>query len=335
MNQMSRSTAGPLSDWVREVITTLQASVTLLPRTTAFGWYPGNMIGLAERVTDHLSEPPTTAPRERLWQVRAGRVLLAAGAIERPLVFPGNDRPGVMLAGSARCVSPSIWRQGRQPVLSSLPPMTAPTAPPQICMRRASRLLELLISARRRMVQAVDAARALGIPIHAGMTIASTEGRGRVHSAKLANRAGIIPCDTILMSGGWTPTVHLFSQSRAPLDIRSGFGLLPAVQRCSRCLRRGYLTSRRCLRDGTAAGGSDPRPFVVAGIPAMAPSGPPVPAASHRHAFVDFQNDVTTKDLAGRDGRRFRFHRTRQALHDRRHGHRPGQDVQPERSWRQ
>lgn len=92
----------PASDWVKEVIKTLQASVTLLPRTTAFGWYPGNMIGLVERLTDHLADPPTTSPRERLWQVRAGRVLLATGAIERPLVFPGNDRPGIMLAGAAR-----------------------------------------------------------------------------------------------------------------------------------------------------------------------------------------------------------------------------------------
>ena len=93
----------PAPDWVREAIATLGGSVTLLPRTTAFGWYPGNMIGLVERVTDHLADPASaTLPRERLWQVRAGRVVLATGAIERPLVFPGNDRPGVMLAGAAR-----------------------------------------------------------------------------------------------------------------------------------------------------------------------------------------------------------------------------------------
>ncbi len=60
------------------------------------------MIGLVERVTDHLAEPARGLPRERLWQVRAERVVLATGAIERPLVFPGNDRPGVMLAGAAR-----------------------------------------------------------------------------------------------------------------------------------------------------------------------------------------------------------------------------------------
>ncbi len=74
----------------------------MLPRTTAFGWYPGDMIGLVERVTDHLAAPAGEAPAGAAVAVRAGRVVLATGAIERPLVFPGNDRPGVMLAGAAR-----------------------------------------------------------------------------------------------------------------------------------------------------------------------------------------------------------------------------------------
>ena len=77
-------------------------SVTLLPRTTAFGYFPHNLVALNERLTDHLAEPPADIPRERQWQVRAREVVLAAGAIERPLVFAGNDRPGIMLAGAAR-----------------------------------------------------------------------------------------------------------------------------------------------------------------------------------------------------------------------------------------
>ncbi|HMI38095.1 MAG TPA: 2Fe-2S iron-sulfur cluster-binding protein, partial [Steroidobacteraceae bacterium] len=81
---------------------TAQANVTVLPRTTAFGYFPHNMVGLCERLSDHLAVPPSGLPRERLWQVRAREVVLASGAIERPLVFPGNDRPGVMLASAAR-----------------------------------------------------------------------------------------------------------------------------------------------------------------------------------------------------------------------------------------
>ncbi len=71
-------------------------------RTTAFGYFPHNTVGLSERLTDHLPSPAAESPRERQWQVRAREVVLATGAIERPLVFPGNDRPGIMLAGAAR-----------------------------------------------------------------------------------------------------------------------------------------------------------------------------------------------------------------------------------------
>ena len=92
------------ADWIRDSIATLRsrANVKLLTRTTAFGYFPHNLIGLNERITEHLAAPPTDRPRERLWQVRAARVVIAAGSIERPLVFPGNDRPGVMLASAAR-----------------------------------------------------------------------------------------------------------------------------------------------------------------------------------------------------------------------------------------
>ena len=73
-----------------------------MPRTTAIGYYHQNLVGLAQRLTDHLATVPADAPRERLWKVRANQVVLAQGALEKPLVFDGNDRPGVMLAGAAQ-----------------------------------------------------------------------------------------------------------------------------------------------------------------------------------------------------------------------------------------
>ena len=90
--------------WLRETVAALERSarVTLLARSTAFGYFAHNLIGVNEKLTDHLASPPADWPRERLWQVRAREVILATGALERPLVFPGNDRPGIMLAGAAR-----------------------------------------------------------------------------------------------------------------------------------------------------------------------------------------------------------------------------------------
>ena len=92
------------AEFVSETIAKLAAmdNVTLLPRTTAFGYFAHNFISLAERITEHLPNPDPKLPRERLWQVRAKEVVIAAGAIERPMVFPENDRPGILLAEAGR-----------------------------------------------------------------------------------------------------------------------------------------------------------------------------------------------------------------------------------------
>ena len=235
-------------------------------------------------------------PRERLWQVRAGRVVLATGAIERPLVFPGNDRPGVMLAGAARTYLHRYGvKVGQRAVIATADDSAYRAA---IDLQAAGMTIAAIVDRRPDPDgETVAAARALGIPVYPGTTIGGTEGRLRVHSVKLANGTDIIPCDTILMCGGWTPSVHLFSQSRGRLTFDAASGAyLPSEGAVGACA--GEFDLATCLRDGTEAGGSEPRSFTVAGVPAMVATGPPVAAPPHRSAFVDFQNDVTTKDLA-------------------------------------
>ena len=94
----------PAWDWLAAALDELAAlpNVQLMSRTTAIGYYHQNMVGLCQKLTDHLAVLPDGVPRERMWRVRAGQVVLAQGALERPLVFDGNDRPGVMLAGAAQ-----------------------------------------------------------------------------------------------------------------------------------------------------------------------------------------------------------------------------------------
>ncbi len=91
-------------NWLEDSVAALRAgaNVRLMPRTQAFGYYAQNFVALNERIseTDLIADPGL--PRERLWQMRAREVVLATGAIERPLVFANNDRPAVMLADSAR-----------------------------------------------------------------------------------------------------------------------------------------------------------------------------------------------------------------------------------------
>ena len=95
----------PAAAWIGATTTALaeRAEVTLLPRTTAFGYYDGNLVGLCERVAESSAQPSDTAPRERLWKVRAKAVVLAAGAHERGIAYANNDLPGTLLAGAPRC----------------------------------------------------------------------------------------------------------------------------------------------------------------------------------------------------------------------------------------
>ncbi len=82
-------------DWAAAIVRELAAlpNVTLLPRTTVWGYYDGNTIAALERVADHKASARPGEPRHRHWTIRAGKVVLATGAFERPLVFPGQRPP--------------------------------------------------------------------------------------------------------------------------------------------------------------------------------------------------------------------------------------------------
>jgi len=91
-----------VSDWIASAVAELAAmpEVTLLPRSTAFGYHDGNFLTINQRLTDHLPVKDRKGGREKLWQVRAHQVILATGAMERPITFANNDRPGIMLASA-------------------------------------------------------------------------------------------------------------------------------------------------------------------------------------------------------------------------------------------
>ena len=299
----------PAALWLRDTLEILSqhADITLLTRTTAFGWFPDSLIGLAQRVTDHLADPGSHLPRERLWQVRAQQVIIAAGAIERPLVFPGNDRPGIMLAGAARNYLLRYGVKVGARVVIATADDTAYAAAD--ALRQAGVVIAAIADLRPR-TSAV--ARAFGQDVRLSTGVAVTSGRLRVHRATLTN-GETITCDAVLMCGGWTPSVHLFSQSRGRLrfdDTLRAFlpgastGAARSVGACN-----GTFDLASCLEEGYAAGGDSAasayRRFVVVGTPTSAP--PTVvdqPITTRGKAFVDFQNDVTVRDLhsATREG---------------------------------
>ena len=292
----------PAWDWIAAP---LDPRVRLLTRTTAFGWYPDNMIALVERVTDHLASPNPNLPRERLWLARAKRVIIAAGAIERPVVFPGNDRPGIMMADAAAVYAHRHGvLPGRRIVVHTSHDGAWHTA---LALAKAGAKAGATVAAILDRRGAVDPAlsgqaRAAGIAFHLGTRVTATRGRSRVRAVETAGGAGVIACDTVLMSDGWTPSVHLFSQSRGRLRFDAGSGtFLPGESMAAECsvgACAGEFALAACLADGHRAGGGAPRTFQITGEPARGAASPPAAGPVHGRAFVDFQNDVTTKDLA-------------------------------------
>ncbi|MBS0377521.1 MAG: sarcosine oxidase subunit alpha family protein [Proteobacteria bacterium] len=320
----------PATQWLTQALAALTSNprVTVLTRTTAFGYFPHNLVALSERITDHLATPSPDAPRERQWQVRAREVVIGAGAIERPLVFSGNDRPGILLAGAARTF---LNRYGVLPGTRAVL-VTADDAAYQAALDlQDAGVFIACIADTRAAGAAGERARAAGIPVLNDACVLATQGRRRVNAIELARRTdgGLAerqtqPCDLVLMSGGFTPSVHLHSQSRGKLDWSEALQVfLPGAspERCrSAGACRGVFGLEAAVGDGSAAGAAaardalDPRrsgvdPGGAAGrasaqvAPAPAQSAGfsgalPVNGRVRGRAFVDWQNDVTSKDLA-------------------------------------
>jgi sarcosine oxidase subunit alpha len=311
-------------DWLAEAIAELgrRGNVTLLPRTTAFGYYNHNHVGLAQRLTDHLSAPHADLPRERLWQVRAREVALATGAHERPLVFAGNDRPGIMLADSLRAyVNRYGVAPGRRAVIATCG-ASAYTAAADL---KAAGLEVTLVDVRPESEcgEDMDALRSVGCAVLAGHTVLGSRGGKRVAGllvaptdADLSASPRLLDCDCVGVSGGWTPAVHLFSQSRGRLafdDELDAFvpGASVQAERSAGACRGTYQLAT-CLEEGWAAGAAaagsrGARSFAASATRVgFRPTRilPGCEGSRRGRAFVDLQNDVTAKDigLAVREG---------------------------------
>jgi sarcosine oxidase, subunit alpha len=316
------------ADWLAAALAELKAraNVTLLPRTQIFGYYTQNFLAGLERVSDHLGAADPKLPRERLWQVRAKRVVLATGAHERPLVFPDNDRPGIMLAASARGLLARYGvKPGARAAVATAHDWAYRTA---LELQAAGLAIAAIVDLRPHAEgEWPQMARKAGLRVEMGATLVGSRGRLRVTHALVAKlwadgTAGpgeAVPCDLIAMSGGWTPSVHLFSQSRGKLKYDDALqAFVPDVsaqaeRSAGAC--RGIFTLADVFSDGAAAGAAaigapPPEPLAVEGAPG-AHGGflglAPAHGDSERSkSFVDFQNDVTARDViwAAREGMR-------------------------------
>jgi sarcosine oxidase, subunit alpha len=306
--------------WVARVERELDSypDVTLLPRTTAFGYYDGNLVGLIERVTDHLSTPPS-APRQRLWKVRARSVILASGAIERHIAYSGNDLPGTMLSAAARAyIRRYAVKPGRRAVVFTNNDSAYACA---LDLRDAGVDIAAIVDARSEDQLGGDLparAERANVAIFSASAITHAHGRLHVRAVDVATLKrgghGRIECDLVCVSGGWNPAVHLFSQARGKLKYDDALATfvpdaspLPIIaagaangkMSLAEALDEGHLSGiAAASRAGYRETGDVPAPRA-----ASAAAGPLAPlwavAPPHKRAksFVDLQNDVTVDDI--------------------------------------
>jgi len=303
-------------DWAQATVARLKAmpNVTVLTRTTVFGYYNHGFLGLVERVTDHVAKPSKDAPRERLWQVRTKKVILATGSIERHMVFANNDRPGIMLASAAR----SFLNHHGVAVGHNVGVYTAHDSAYEAAfdLKRAGISIAVIVDSRDKPGEAVLAeARKLGIDVLTGHAVVDTSGRLRINSMTVARNGNFdrrkIKVDALIVSAGWTPSVHLFSQSRGKLKFdEANQRFVPdiyaqnsiSVGGCNGTDDLAELIDEAITAGGGRLALSGENRFEWTGgmIGAGEGAGP-----DHAvKAFVDFQHDVTAKDirLAVREG---------------------------------
>ncbi len=282
----------------------------LLTRATAIGYYDHNAV----TVLEHL--PPGGPARQRLWQIRARQVVLATGAIERHLVFPNNDRPGVMLADA------TLHYLRRQAVACGQRAIfvTNNDSAYDAALALAEAGVEIAAVADVRRGADGDAprrARERGLKVLDGVTALATTGRGRVSAVRIGDIGGgggrWMEADLVALSGGWTPTVHLHRQAGGTVRWdETALAFLPDQARQahrSAGAAAGAVTLAQALRGGHEAGAAaaaalGAEPSVAApeaeGCHVAAPRAlwqvalPP----SAGKQFVDFQNDVTAGDVA-------------------------------------
>ncbi len=302
-------------DWISAVEAELEAlpNVRIIRRATVFGVYDGGTYAALERVADHLAAPAPFMPRQRIWRIVARRSVLAAGANERPLVFGGNDRPGIMLASAARTyINRFAAAPGRRVAVFTAGDDGWRTARDAM---RAGVEIAAVIDARTGVLSPENARIAsTALRIMSGSQIVATSGAHGVRNISVRDSRGkisTIACDAVLMSGGWSPALHLTCHlGSKPVWDNDGSAFLPGELPPGMIVvgaAGAHFTLSQCLATGADAGR---KAAMESGFPSASFA---VPAAedettaltplwhvkdSRGPAFVDFQNDVTTKDIA-------------------------------------
>ena len=297
--------------WAERAIAELETlpDVRILLRTSVFGVYDGCEYTAVERLADHLAATPANQPRQRLWKIIAPRTILATGAIERPLVFGGNDRPGVMMASAVLTyINRFAALPGRRAVVFATTDSGWQTA---LDLLNAGVEVAAVVDPREQAPIAAECLRHAGVETFVGAKLSDAIGSPvRKVDVQLADgRTRRISCDLVAMAGGWNPAIGLGSNMGARprwsdkidsfLLDETPAGMAPAGAAA------GHFGLSAALSDGAAQAVAAASTLgKIAHTPRFVASDEPSRGTALWHvpgrgkAFVDFQHDVTDSDIA-------------------------------------
>ena len=317
-------------DWADDAILQLKSmpNVIVKNRSQVFGYYDHNMMVMFERTKDHIEKPAKFTPRQRLWYIRAKEVIISTGSIERPLVFGNNDRPGIMLASAAKEYMKVYGvLVGKKPIIFTNNDSAYDTA----IEFKKNGIDPLVVDARTNSESLViKEAKNLNIDIKFSHGVVNAKGHLKVNSATIGKlnsdksdyeNLQNISCDCICVSGNWTPTVHLSSQSGNKLKFDEKINAFipnqPRQNENTVGSAKGSFTLKENLEDGFSKGYELSNKITGKNLKSTTPTSNernysshdkfwcmPLPKNKNYKRCVDFQNDVYVSDieLAIREG---------------------------------
>jgi sarcosine oxidase subunit alpha len=278
-------------------------NVRLMPRTTVTGAYDQGTYGALERVGLHRPRE-AHLPLECFWRIVARRAILCAGALERPIAFPNNDRPGIMMAGAVRAY---LNRWG-----------VAPGQRVAVFGNNddAHRTARDLAAAGVTVAAVIDSRAEPGVsgdfPTYSGAQVVATRGRQGLTGLTVRHSGGTVDigADCLAMSGGWNPSLHLTCHMNGRPDWSESLhtfvpkpGAIPGLVAAGAC--NGTFSTSACLSEAIAA---TKAAVSELGFKSAAIKAPRADGAAYRieplwavegkgRKWIDFQNDVHVKDV--------------------------------------
>jgi methylglutamate dehydrogenase subunit C len=308
-------------DWVLAAEETLakRPNVSVMKRTTVFAAYDGGTFGAVERVADHVAEPAAGTPRQRLWKIRAKCTILATGAIERPLLFGGNDLPGVMMASAARSYATRFAAMpGKEIVVFTA--TDSGWAAAKDLMECGGHLAAIVDARATVSGEAERFAASAGIRVFRNAHVVDASGGRSLRKLTVRDAAGKmheLAADVLAMSGGWNPVtsvsgnlgdrpvwsdaIHAFVMESPP-DGTKMAGSAAGRFSLSEALEDGYRAGAAAALDT----GFSVSPSRIPPCSDDATGSEPLwhIEGARKKVFVDFQHDVTDADigLAAQEG---------------------------------